>query len=59
MRGSAPRTLLGEGSCLMAPNTAPEAAPLPEAAHEIFTRLEARPPLEETEALLNESGTAR
>jgi len=44
--------LLGQGRCLVALGRAPEAAPVLEQARAIFARLEARPALEETEALI-------
>jgi hypothetical protein len=46
------QALLGQGRCLVALGRAPEAAPVLEAAREIFARLGARPALAETQALL-------
>ena len=50
--------LLGQGRCLVALGRAPEAAPVLEAAREIFARLKAKPALNETEGLLAQTGTA-
>jgi tetratricopeptide (TPR) repeat protein len=46
------QALLGQGRCLVALGRAPEAAPVLEAAREIFARLGARPALAETQAML-------
>jgi tetratricopeptide (TPR) repeat protein len=47
------QALLGQGRCLVALGRAHEAAPVLEAAREIFARLGAKPALEEAEALLS------
>ena len=52
------QALLGQGRCLVALGRAPEAAPVLEAAREIFARLGARPALAETEALLADGHSA-
>jgi len=51
--------LLGQGRCLLALGRAPEAAPVLEAAREIFARLEARPALDETDAVLAQCSSRR
>jgi class 3 adenylate cyclase len=49
--------LFGQGRCLVALGRAPEAAPVLEQARAIFARLEAKPALDETDALLARTGS--
>ena len=51
--------LLGKGRCLVALGRAPEAAPVLEQAREIFAKLKAKPALDETEALLAQTGSGQ
>ena len=51
--------LLGQGRCLLALDRAPEAAPVLEQAREIFAKLKAKPALDETEALLAQTGSGQ
>ena len=53
----AAQALLGKGRCLVVLGRAPEAAPVLKQARAIFKRLRAKPALEETDALLVQTGS--